>query len=84
MYDEEVAKICRLENGYVVHVYSSGGVTRRRSGIDEMSHDPWRAYTFKTSAQAIKFLEVVLPKLSRRSDDDEFAAAFVEVAENED
>lgn len=78
-YDDQIAKICRLENGFEVEVYDPPP-PRKPSDKPSMEpyKDPWKSYAFGTAKEAMAFLQGRLEKL--KSPNSEYADGFKEAS----
>lgn len=75
-YDDEIAKICRLENGFEVEVYDPPPRKPLKDGYAEPYRSPWKSYAFGTAKEAMAFLQGRLDKL--KSPNSEFSDGFKE------
>lgn len=85
-YDQCVAKIGKLENGYTVCVVDED---QRKANADPKSKepykDPWKEYAFSTKDEVVAFLTAHLDKLEPPPDaDDEFDSSFAKAAASDD
>ena len=78
-YDDQIAKICRLENGFEVEVYDPPP-PRKTSDKTSMEpyKDPWKSYAFGTAKEAMAFLQGRLEKL--KSPNSVYADGFKEAS----
>lgn len=85
-YDQCVAKIGKLENGYTVCVVDEDQQKKNRDPKSKAPwKDPWKEYAFSTAAEVETFLKGHLDKLEPPPDaDEEFATAFAKDAASDD
>jgi hypothetical protein len=85
-YDQVVAKIGKLENGYTVCVIDEDQAAKNRDPKSKTPwKDPWKEYAFTTAAEVETFLHAHLDKLEPPPDaDTEFATAFAKDAASDD
>lgn len=84
-YDSQVAKICRLQNGFEVEIYEPSQKKADPKKSDSCCptgpyDDPWKAYAFTTLDEVMKFMKEKLPSLTRKKPGEEFDEAFDEAA----
>ena len=82
-YDDQIARICRLENGFEVEIYDPLKKTPKERPGTVPFQDPWKSYAFGTTKEVMKFLSERIDKLSRKSADVEYADAFKEATDKE-
>ena len=77
-YSDQIARICRLENGFEVEVYDPPPPPKRdKNGMSvEPYREPWKSYAFGTAKEAMAFLQGRLEKL--KSPNSEYADGFKE------
>lgn len=79
-YSDNIARICRLENGFEVEVYDPP--PPRKPGSKEYMEpyrEPWKSYAFGTAKEAMAFLQGRLEKL--KSPNSEYADGFKEATQ---
>lgn len=81
-YDDEVCKICRLQNGWEVEIYDptpKEGKAEKKAeskGYISSYHSGWRSFAFTTEKELIKFLGSRLSGLKPRNYDEDYQSAF--------
>ena len=85
-YDNEVAKLCRLTNGWEVEIYdpspqevkAEDKAAKKGEYVSSIGvyRSPWRTMAFSSFEDAIEFLETKGKDLKPRNFDDEYAASF--------
>lgn len=75
-YNDQIAKICRLENGFEVEIYDPPPPRKADSKYIEPYREPWKSYAFGTAKEAMAFLQGRLEKL--KSPNSEYADGFKE------
>jgi hypothetical protein len=85
-YDQCVAKIGKLENGYTVCVVDEDQQKANRDPKSKTPYkDPWKEYAFTTAPEVVAFLTAHLDKLEPPPDaDEEFNSAFAAEAAKDD
>lgn len=89
-YDTEVAKICRLSNGWELEIYDPPPEEKKaedkaaKKGAyipsEGIYKSPWRTLAFATFDELIEYLEEKGASLKPRNYDDEYAAEFAKTA----
>jgi len=76
-YDDQVAKICRLQNAWEVEIYDKPKEQKSKNGMVSYQ-DPWKSYAFATAEEVLKFLGERLDKLKPRNSEMEYEEGFQE------
>lgn len=85
-YDDQIARISKLENGYTVCIVDE----EQRDKNNDPKHkgpwqDPWKEYAFSTAEEVLNFLKDRLDKLEPPPDADaEYSTAFAKDAASDD
>lgn len=83
-YDQCVAKIGKLENGYTVCVVDEDQREKNADPKNKTYKDPWKEYAFSAADEVIKFLTDHIEKLEPPPDaDSEFASGFADAASDD-
>jgi hypothetical protein len=77
-YDDQVAKICRLQNAWEVEIYDPPKREAKPKNVPEPYRDPWKSYAFKTSKEVMDFLKQRLDTLRPNHAEGEYADGFAE------
>lgn len=85
-YDQCIAKIGKLENGYTVCVLDEDQQAKNRDPKSKDPwKDPWKEYAFTTAAEVGTFLGAHIDKLEPPPDaDTDFAEAFAKASDSDD
>jgi hypothetical protein len=85
-YDDKVAEICRLSNGWQVEVYDPPSEDKEEKKEAKDSKDapccvpsyksPWRTLAFSTLDEVLAFLKSQEATLKPRNFDEEYAKSF--------
>lgn len=91
-YDNEVVRICALQNGYEVECYepkeapkkvkANGEIVEPKAKTTEPYMPSWKAYAFPTAGALVAFLTKKLPSLTRQPAL-EFDEAFEEASKED-
>lgn len=85
-YDDQVARICRLENAWEVEVYDPPKREPKPLKLGEMSEpyyrDPWKSYAFSSAKEVMAFLTDRLEKLKPGNSEQEYATGFKEATKS--
>ena len=73
-YDDEIVKVCKLENGFEVEIYDPSPKKDKKDVMPYQSG--WRSFAFQSEKDVLKFLGEKLGGLKGRNHDEEYAAAF--------
>ena len=89
-YDDEVAKVCRVQNGWTVEIFDPSPAEEK---ADKKAQDKgmfvgsyrsgWRSFAFTTEKELLAFLGKKLPSLNPRNFDEAYQAAFDAGVESE-
>lgn len=77
-YNEQVAKVCRLQNAWEVEIYDPPAKKKTSKNIPEPYVDPWKSYAFKTSKEVMAFLQQKLDSLRPGDPEGEYGDGFAE------
>ena len=86
-YNDEICKICRLQNGWEIEIYQPTPAEEKeeedaeKKGMPISYDDPWRGFAFSTIEEVIAFITKKLPELKPRNYDEDYEAAFNKEAE---
>ena len=83
-YQDEVAKICRLANGWTVEVYEPPTAAEEKKEKSEAKDAPmccessgeWHTLAFSTLDEVLSFIKSKEPDLKPRDYDEEYASSF--------
>ena len=81
-YDDQVARVCRLSNGWELEIYDPTPKQEKAAAKAEDKGMPisygsgWRSFAFTTDKELLAFLTQKLPMLKPSNHDEEYQAAF--------
>lgn len=82
-YDNQILRVCRLENGFEVEVYEPPPPPKKSKKDSTLCgcgpyEEPWKAYAFETAETAIAFMAAKMPSMTRKSGEEEYQETFKE------
>jgi hypothetical protein len=79
-YDNEIIKVCRLQNGYVVEIYKP--TPKEAKKLEKGSYipydSPWKEYALADEKEVVKFIGEQIGTLTRKPPGEEYDDAFGE------